>query len=121
MKKLWMGLAAAALVMSLCVTGALAAGRHGLRYANADGVCGSWGAGCGFNFTDADGDGICNYRNTSCGGFVDTDGDGFCDNCGTHCGVNYVDVNGDGICDLYNVGQSGGHGGHHGRGACRNQ
>lgn len=52
MKKLWMGLAAAALVMSLCVTGALAAGRHGLRYANADGVCGSWGAGCGINFTD---------------------------------------------------------------------
>lgn len=121
MKKLWMGLAAAALVMSLCVTGALAAGRHGLRYANADGVCGSWGAGCGINFTDADGDSLCDYRSTSCGGFADTDGDGICDNRGTHCGVCFTDADGDGICDNFGTGLGSRSGGHHGRGTCRNQ
>ena len=91
MKKIWMGLAAVVLVMTLGVTGALAAGRHGqgLRYtdANRDGICDYYGTGCGTGFVDADGDGVCDYR----------------------AGSAYSDRNGDGVCDHYTEG------GHHSR------
>lgn len=100
MKKLWMGLAAAALVMSLCVTGALAAGRHGPRL--GDGTCDNRGTRCGISFTDADGDGVC-------------------DNRGAGCGINFTDADGDGICDNFGTGLGSRSGGHHGRGTCRNQ
>lgn len=116
MKKIWMGLAAVALVASLCVTGALAAGHRGqgLRYTDGSGSCGNY---C-VNFADADGDGICNHHGTRCTGFADTDGDGICDNCDTRC-AGFTDADGDGICDNYGTGL-GSHRGGHGRGGCRN-
>lgn len=71
MKKIWMGLAAVVLVMTLGVTGALAAGRQGQ----------------GLRYTDTDGDGVCDYYGTNCGaGFVDADGNGVCDHYGTGVG-----------------------------------
>ena len=36
---------------------------------------------CDRHFTDADGDGICDYCDTACQ-YVDADGNGFCDGCG---------------------------------------
>ena len=97
MKKIWMGLAAAALVASLCVTGALAAGHRGqgLRCTDGSGNCGNY-----------------------CVNFADADGDGFCDNHGTRC-ASFIDADGDGICDNYGTGL-GSHRGGHGRGGCRN-
>ena len=68
MKKIWMGLAAAALVASLCVTGALAAGHRGQ------------------GLRDADGDGVCDNHGTRCAGFTDANGGGVCDNYGTGLG-----------------------------------
>ena len=77
MKKLWIGLSAAVLVVSLCVTGALAAGRHSRWNTGAGGV-----SGC--SDTDADGDGVCDNSGTGCGRYyTDADGDGVCDNFGT--------------------------------------
>ena len=85
-------------------------------------------AGDGFhgrNFTDANGDGVCdNYVTGQCGaGFADTDGDGVCDNCGAEqCGAGFTDADGDGICDnrengcgahLYHHGSGHGQGGGH--------
>ena len=104
MKNLWMGLAAAALVMSLCVTGALAAGRHGPRL--GDGTCDNRGTRCGISFTDADGDGIWDICGTRRGvNCVDADGDGVCDNRGAGCGINFTDADGDGICDNFGTGE----------------
>ena len=76
MKKMVMGTISAALVLSMAVTGAFAAG------------CGN---DRGRNFVDANGDGVCdNYgTGTGCGRgqyFVDADGDGVCDNYGTGAG-----------------------------------
>lgn len=63
MKRVLTGIVATALVLSLGVTSAFAAG---------------WGHG--LNYVDADGDGVCD--NCTGGGryFVDADGDGVCDN-----------------------------------------
>ena len=77
MKKMVMGTISAALVLSMAVTGAFAAG---------------YGKGRGRNFVDANGDGVCdNYgTGTGCGRgqyFVDADGDGVCDNYGTGAGA----------------------------------
>lgn len=94
MKKVILGAVTAAVILSLGVTTALAAG-----------------PGCGRCFADG---GECVY--------ADTDGDGVCDNCGTYhrCGTagggNFVDADGDGICDNYGSGQGCGRGGHCGRG-----
>ena len=103
MKPLWKGLTAAALAACLCATGVLAAGHHGQ----------------GLRYTDADGDGICDYYGIGCGSFTDADGDGICDRHGTACSGCFVDTDGDGICDYYGAGL-GVHrgGGHHGN--CRN-
>lgn len=119
MKKIWMGLAAVVLVMTLGVTGALAAGRHGqgLRYTDTDGdgVCDYYGTNCGAGFADSDGDGVCDYYGTGCGtGFVDADGDGVCDYHGTGWGAGFVDADGDGVCDHYGTGVGCHHGGGHG-------
>lgn len=92
MRKLFSGLLAAALVLSLGTTSAFACHHGGcVNYVEA---------GCGVNYVDADGDGIC-------------------DNCGgTGCGVNYVDADGDGVCDNYasgwgrGCGRGRGHGRH---------
>lgn len=94
MKKLLTGIAVIALVVSIGSTSALAAGR-----------------GCGRNFVDSDGNGVCdNYDSNGCGngaGFVDADGDGVCDNYGSNgCGngAGYVDADGDGVCDNFATG-----------------
>lgn len=93
MKKLFAGLAAAALVMSM---GAVTA------FASDDGA--------GPYYQDANGDGICDRRAGVCR-FVDEDGDGFCDYCG-FCGqgAGYRDADGDGICDFYGTGARAGRG-----------
>ena len=86
-----MGTAIAALVLTVGVTGAFAAG--------------------GRNYVDANGDGICDNRGNYCR-FVDTDGDGVCDYHGSSCW--YTDTNGDGVCDNYGTGCHGQGRGHHG-------
>ena len=98
MKKLWMGLAAVALVMSLGVTGALAAGHHG-RSSGAAGSNYTCSGTCCANFADTDGDGICDYHGTGCGTcFADSDGDGICDNYGTGLGAQHHSGRGHGGC-----------------------
>ena len=95
MKRLLTGMLAAALVLSLGVTSAFAAGRGGHH-------------GGGYNFVDGDGDGVCdNYGQATCR-HTDADGDGVCDLCGIApgsgicgCGGNYADADGDGVCDNY--------------------
>lgn len=72
MKKMVMGTISAALVLSMAVTGAFAAGHgngHGRNFvdANGDGVCDNYGTGCGQYFVDADGDGVCDNYGTGCG------------------------------------------------------
>lgn len=73
------------------------------------GVTSAFAAGPGAkkNFTDANRDGICDYRENVCC-YMDTNADGICDNCGRKqkgcisqngCGKNYVDTDHDGICD----------------------
>lgn len=74
------------------------------------------GPGCGRNFVDTDGDGICDNAGSMCI-YADADEDGICDNCGSYhwCGMagtgsgrNFVDVDGDGVCDHYGTGQGSG-------------
>ena len=114
MKKVLMGTAAAALLLTIGVTGAFAAGPGWGQRA---------GGGTGCRFADADGNGVCDYcgeTRTLCAGggqyFVDADGNGVCDNCGRtggSCGAGryYTDTNNDGVCDHYAAGS-----GHHGQG-----
>ena len=90
MKKMVIGTISAALVLSMAVTGAFAAGN---------------GYGRSRNFVDADGDGVCDNYGTGRGQyFVDADGDGVCDNYGTGRGQYFVDADGDGVCDNYGTG-----------------
>ena len=96
MKKTLLGVLSAAVVVSLCVATAFAAGPGGGRW-----------------FVDADGDGICDNAGSRCA-YVDADGDGICDTCGAShplsgSGRYFVDENGDGLCDNYGRGH--GHGG----------
>ena len=76
MKKVRTGILAAALLLSIGVTGALAAGP-------------GWGRHAGWNNCPAS-DASCRY---------DADGDGVCDTCGS--GANYVDEDGDGVCNHF--------------------
>ena len=64
MKKLLIGAAVTALVLTVGFTTAFAAG--------------------GRNYVDANGDGVCDNRGTYCQ-YMDANGDGVCDNYGTHC------------------------------------
>ena len=89
MKRLLTGIAASALVLSLCVTGALAAG-HG--YGGGRHHSGSWSQGTAWT--------------GACGGYVGGGGGGVCDNHGT--GLWYTDADGDGVCDYYGTGRGGG-------------
>lgn len=96
MKKAFLGILAAVLVLSMCAMTAFAAG-----------------PGNGRCFADADGDGICdNYVPGQCRGT----GRG----CGAQGGRggNFVDADGDGVCDYYvsGQGQGGGCGFRGGRG-----
>ena len=81
MKKILMGTAIAALVLTVGVTGAFAAGGRNYVDANGDGICDNRGNYC--RFVDTDGDGVCDYHGTSCrydGGYS---GHG-CHGCGHH-------------------------------------
>ena len=64
MKKILMGTAIAALVLTVGVTGAFAAGGRNYVDANGDGICDNRGNYC--RFVDAGGDGVCDYHGTSC-------------------------------------------------------
>ena len=93
MKKVLAGILTAVLVLSLSTVSVLAAG-----------------PGCGRNFVDADGDGVCDYAGSHCR-YTDENGDGICDNCGALAGAcggqNFVDADGDGVCDNYAAGGCG--------------
>lgn len=78
MKKVFLGILAAAVILSMCATAAFAAGPGSGRY-----------------FTDADGDGVCD----NCGICRRSSMDG------TVCGRNFTDEDGDGVCDNYVPGQ----------------
>ena len=81
MKKILMGTAIAALVLTVGGTGAFAAGWRTYVDANGDGICDNRGNYC--RFVDTDGDGVCDYHGTSCrydGGYS---GHG-CHGCGHH-------------------------------------
>lgn len=96
MKKVILGILAAAILLSASATAAFA-----------------FGARAGCNFVDADGDGVCDMADSHCA-FVDVDGDGVCDNVGSRRA--FVDADGDGICDNaafpQRRGCGFGHGGH---------
>ena len=90
MKKLIPTLLCGVMALSVCTAGMFAIG-----------------AGRGANFTDADGDGICDNIGANCR-FTDADGDGVCDVCGQNTaagswcggrGQNFVDADQDGVCD----------------------
>lgn len=61
MKKVFLGILAAAILVSADATASLAAG-----------------AGSGRRFVDANDDGVCDYADSGCA-YVDADGDGICD------------------------------------------
>lgn len=82
MKKILMGTAVTALVLTVGVTSAFAAGGRNYVDVNGDGVCDNWGSY--YRFVDANGDGVCDYQGTNCR-FVDANGDGVCDYQGTNC------------------------------------
>lgn len=65
MKKSILGVLGMVVAFSMCTTTAFAAGH-----------------GCGRNFVDADGDGVCDNINSTCI-YTDADGDGICDNYAT--------------------------------------
>lgn len=91
MKKLFAGLAAAALFVSVGATTVFA----------SDG-------GAGPYYQDANGDGVCDRRAGICR-YLDEDGDGVCDYCG-FSGQGYQDADGDGVCDFYGQGARAGRG-----------
>lgn len=102
MRKVYLGLLAALITLSVGANTAFAAGCR---------------SGC--HFTDADGDGICD--NAAVCVYSDADGDGICDICGINhgnCpegrGTAFVDADGDGVCDNYVSGQGQGAGCGHG-------
>lgn len=80
MKKIRIAALSAAIVLTLGVTTAFAAGG---RFARLNGGCRN--AGQGIYYVDANGDGVCDYHGANCN-YVDADGDGVCDNYGTGLG-----------------------------------
>ena len=95
MKRILVRAAAAAAALSIVVTTAFAAGPGaGRRTWGAGGSRGCAGQYCAY--TDADGDGVCDYAGQYCH-YVDADGDGICDYAGQHCSC--ADADGDGVCD----------------------
>lgn len=85
MKKMRIVALSAAVVLTLGITTAFAAGGRNYVDANGDGVCDNYGTGRGAYYVDADGDGVCDNRGANCL-YVDADGDGVCDNYGTGLG-----------------------------------
>ena len=102
-----------------------------LALALSTGTAGVFGAGAGMVRHGAETD-IGVYDNAvayqGCGqNYTDTDGDGVCDNAGEYsegctlqggCGQNYVDTDGDGVCDNYAVKTRGCRRGNGFRGGC---
>lgn len=117
MKRAIVGVLTAAMVLSVGVTSAFAAGR-------------GCGRGHGRNYSNANKNTVCSNYTGACS-FVDEDGDGICDNCndyhknclsGNGCGQNYTDADGDGVCDNYQgCGQGRGRGRGCGFGGGRNR
>ena len=110
MRRVLLGACAVAMVLSAGMASALAAG-----------------PGHGLNFTDTDGDGVCDYASSSCHGWcADVQRDWSCrwtsqgqSTLCTGCGANFTDADGDGICDFCAACPGTGHGhgfrgGHHG-------
>lgn len=97
-KRIFTGVAAAALVLTL----------GAVSFSAAETVKGRF-------FTDPDGDGICDFSGRGCT-FADEDGDGICDfyneqiGSGANQGQNFADDNNDGICDNYSQNRCGGFG-----------
>lgn len=97
-KKIFTGVAAAALVLTL----------GAVSFSAAETVKGRF-------FTDLDGDGVCDFSGRGCA-FADEDGDGICDfyngqiGSGANQGQNFADDNNDGICDNYSQNRCGGFG-----------
>lgn len=71
MKKVFLGILAAAILVSAGATASLAAG-----------------AGSGRRFVDANDDGVCDYADSGCA-YVDADGDGICDHYVSGQGCDY--------------------------------
>ena len=90
MKKLRIGILAAAMVLAVGTTSAFAAG-----------------PGRGLRHVDANGDGVCDNAGQFCR-YVDANGDGICGNAGQYC--RYVDANGDGSCGRLHSGWRAGRG-----------
>lgn len=91
MKKLFLGILAVALVLSVGATGVFAAGfGKGCRALNTEHVCG-YVKTTACRHTDVNGDGICDWCEADCTGlgryYTDADGDGVCDNAGTGYGT----------------------------------
>ena len=108
MRKTFVGVITAAMVLSIGATSVFAVGSGtGRNYVDADGdgVCDRADRVC--SYVDADNDGICDNRGAcqaseTAGArhgrqFIDADGDGVCDNTDRVC--SYVDADNDGICD----------------------
>lgn len=68
MKKMRIVALSAAVVLTLGVTTAFAAGGRNYVDANGDGVCDYYGTGRGAYYVDADGDGVCDNYGTGLGG-----------------------------------------------------
>ena len=66
MKKIRIAALSAAVVLTLGITTAFAAGGRNYVDANGDGVCDNHGANC--LYVDADGDGVCDNYGTGLGG-----------------------------------------------------
>ena len=104
MKKAFLGIFAAMVLLSSGATTAFASGHHGgYHCANTMGnrLCDGIGNRC--IHADANNDGICDICSSHCGNwggsnFVDTNNDGICDNANGICA--YVDTDNNGFCDL---------------------
>lgn len=110
MKKLLVVVTALALTASMAgISVSAHGGHHGGRRQSRN-IAAVYYCGKGCDFTDEDGDGICDncenrryYCEEDCS-FNDIDGDGLCDTCGNsgyYCGKDctFIDGDGDGICD----------------------
>lgn len=106
MKKTWVGILTAAIVLSAGAAGVVTAA-----------------PGYGANFVDIDGDGICDYAGNACRNIRANGQGGYgCRGAGQNrggneskYGANFVDTNGNGICDHFEERQENGQGnGFHG-------
>ncbi len=105
MKKVFLIILAACLLMTTGITAVFAVNGDGKNFVdkNGDMICDNK-TECSqkANFVDEDNDLICDRLSENCygKGFGDTDNDGICDNQGENCKVDgFTDVDEDGVCD----------------------